>query len=358
MSSARPSSTLGAGRGERDRFAPDELAIVCSHYDIGVIKSIKEYRRGSRRAPKAVLKTTTGRYLLKRRAPGRDDPYKVAFCHGIQLHLAERRFPLPRLIGTSTENNSMLQIDGHWGEGGTHIYELFEFITGDSYDQSLDATDDAGRALAFFHKLLAHYKPDWEPPRGSFHGSEAVRSHLDMIPGRVGEARDMIDELTAAYTDAAVRVERLGFSRWPDQFIHGDWHPGNMLFRNSRVAAVLDFDSARLAPRIIDIANGALQFAITMRGDDPQGWPIYLDETRFKRFCRGYDSVEDAVISTAELEAMPWLMIEALISETAVPIATTGTFARIDGLAFLVMVRRKVRWIIEHADRLVRLISE
>ena len=49
---------------------------------------------------------------MKRRARGKDDPFKVAFCHAIQLYLASKQFPLPHLIGTKKENNSMLQWRG------------------------------------------------------------------------------------------------------------------------------------------------------------------------------------------------------------------------------------------------------
>src|SRR5437762_2731646 len=37
--------------GQRETFAADELAIVLSNFDIGVIESITEYPRGSRKAP-------------------------------------------------------------------------------------------------------------------------------------------------------------------------------------------------------------------------------------------------------------------------------------------------------------------
>ena len=94
------SQTGGRGTSTRERFATDELAIVLSHFDIGVLESITEYPRGSRKAPKLLVASDHGKYLLKRRARGKDDPFKVAFCHALQLHLANRQFPLPHLIGT------------------------------------------------------------------------------------------------------------------------------------------------------------------------------------------------------------------------------------------------------------------
>ena len=343
---------------DRENFAPDELAIVLSHFDTGVISKIKEFPRGSRKAPKLLVKATNGEYLLKRRARGRDDPYKVAFTHELQLYLAAKQFPLPHLIGTRTDNNSMLQLDDA-------VYELFEYIPGSGYPQTLEATFESGRVLALFHKLLEDFESRLEgfaPPTGSYHRAPAVDKGLRSIPAQMppaaaggrdveGACRSLLD----AYRSAAGRAEELGLTGWPAQVVHGDWHPGNMLFRDSRVVAVIDYDSARALPRIIDSANGALQFSILGGSESLETWPDYLDETRFKRFLRGYDEV--VLLSRGEVRAVPWLMIEALVAEAVFPIAATGHFGRMKGGPFLEMVQRKVAWLQAHAGRLVELVE-
>jgi homoserine kinase type II len=159
--------------------------------------------------------------------------------------------------------------------------------------------------------------------------------------------------LLESYNRSAEEVDRLGLENWPKQIAHADWHPGNMLFRDNHVVAVIDYDSARLLPRIIDIANGALQFSILGGDSDVSQWPEYPDESRFKRFLRGYDEV--MLLSQAEIASMPWLMIEALIAEAVFPIAATGQFGRMDGLAFLHMVTRKVKWLQANAKSLIEL---
>src|SRR5438132_1121154 len=59
-----PGSALAASpaqaapsRARRATFGAGELAMVCSRYDVGVIEAVSEFRRGSGRAPKVVLKT-------------------------------------------------------------------------------------------------------------------------------------------------------------------------------------------------------------------------------------------------------------------------------------------------------------
>ena len=41
--------------GTRETFTVEELAVVLSHYDIGVIDSIVDYPKGSRKAPKLLV---------------------------------------------------------------------------------------------------------------------------------------------------------------------------------------------------------------------------------------------------------------------------------------------------------------
>ncbi|MEM9348081.1 MAG: phosphotransferase [Planctomycetota bacterium] len=361
------SVTLSGGqstKSDRQQFAADELAIVMSHYDVGVIDKIKEFPRGSRKAPKLLIKAERGPFLLKRRAMGKDDPQKIAFCHGIQLHLASRQFPLPHLIGTRTDNNSMLRL-------GDYTYELFEYIQGTPYDQSLEATQDSGKILALMHKLLKDY--DYDPDTvvsSSYHAAKSVYNACRTIPttlarknpkqtGEQAKAHaKLVRDLQAYYDEAVQRVEDAGMLDWPRQIVHSDWHPGNMLFRGQRVVAVIDYDTARVHQRIIDIANGALQFSILGGGEDPLTWPEGIDLARFKRFLMGYDSVPDAVLTRAELKVVPWLMIQALIAEAVIPVAKTGMFARLEGSVFLEMVRRKCVWLLEQSNQLVSMLDD
>ncbi|HBS28934.1 MAG TPA: hypothetical protein DEB06_05675, partial [Phycisphaerales bacterium] len=335
-------------------FDLSEAAIVLSNYDLGVISAVREFRRGSRHSPKLLIKSEKGAFILKRRAHGRDDPVKVAFTHQVQRKLAKAGYPLPRiaLVRNTDPPLSMLNLGGR-------IYELFEYVRGEPYDMSLHATYEAGQGLALFHKILAEEKPDWEPPGTSYHRASFVPPNLAFIPHRLndGSLVEISDFLRDAYIQAGNRVEDAGFAAWPRQIAHGDWHPGNMLFRGSKIVAVIDYDTARVLPRGVDVANGALQFSITRTGGDPDEWTAEPDEGRLKRFCRGYDSVALALISQDELRAMPWLMIEAIIAEAALPIAATGRFGRFDAPPILRMVQRKVRWLQSHGERIARLVA-
>ncbi len=353
MSPIPPSQSSLSGTGqfpatERETFAAEELAIVLSHYDIGIIQTVAKFPRGSRKAPKLLITSEQGKFLLKRRARGKDDTGKVVFSHSLQEFLAAKQFPLPHLIRTKGENRSMLQCQGS-------CYELFEYIPGQVYPQTLEATLEAGRVLALFHKLLELFHSDYHPPSASYHNQSSIEHAFTAIPATTSELPAILSGLHECYLEAAREVERAGISSWPKQYVHADWHPGNMLFRENRVVAVIDYDSARLLPRILDIANGALQFSMIAPDDQPQNWPDYVDESRFKRFIRGYDDLN--LISDAEVQVMPHLMIEALIAESVLPIAISGSFGRIEGGPFLQMVQRKTAWLARSSQRLIDLLA-
>jgi len=329
-------------------FSSEELAQVLSHYDIGVIHQVTPLSAGNMRAPKMVIISEQGKFLLKRRPKGKDDLYRVAFAHAVQTHLAKRAFPVTSLVATRDENNTVLQLDNH-------IYEFFKFVTGSRYDGSAEATTDAGRQLAKLHQHLADCVSEWKPLRGSFHDSSTVRRHLKTTGAEKGARPDKklqgtAEVLMMLYNASSVRVNELGFDSWAEQVVHGDWHPGNMLFSSRKLIAVLDFDSTRLAPTATDLANGMLQFSIVGGRPNPADWPDYLDQAKLVQFLNGYRKVMK--LQKNELACLFDLMVETMIAEAILPIAATGFFGNLSGLDFLKMIRRKTEWLNKNRKKL------
>jgi Ser/Thr protein kinase RdoA (MazF antagonist) len=342
-----------------ETFSLRELGMVLSYYDIGTIDDLQPFEKGSPTAPKLLVSAGGREYLLKRRQKGMDYPPSVAFSHGLQIHLAHRQFPLPHLIGTRKDDNSMVQIDGN-------VYEMFEFLHGDRFDYTSESTQDAGRVFALFNKLLRDYKSEFEPPVGGYHDHPALYlgfERLEMFLQDTSvtpeedraEARERMERIKAKYTQAKNTVDALGLKKWKMELAHADWHPGNMMFVRQRVVAVIDFDGARVQQRIVDVANGALQFCVLLQKGDPREWPDHLHAGRLKSFLQGYESVEQ--LTTAEVEAAPWLMMESLICEIIFSIRKTGTMHGFGAHLWLMMLEKKINWIENHRDGLLRLIG-
>jgi Ser/Thr protein kinase RdoA (MazF antagonist) len=333
-------------------FSPEEMAQVLSHYDIGVIHLARPLAAGSKRAPKVVINSERGKFLLKRRSKGKDDLFHVAFAHAVQARLTEMDFPLAPLVPTADEQNTILRLNNH-------VYELFEFVTGTRYDGSAEATADTGRQLANFHRYLTDFAREWRPPESSFHDSSTVRMYLkatgtEKAAGYDQKLRKTAETLMEIYNASSVRVSELGFDFWPEQIVHGDWHPGNMLFSNNRLVALLDFDSVKIASPITDLANGMLQFSIVGSRPNPAEWPDYLDQAKLVQFLNGYRSV--IAPDENQLNSLPDLMVETMIAEAILPVAATGYFGNFSGVEFLKMIQRKAQWLTDNRDTLIQAI--
>lgn len=341
---------------ERATFDAAELAVVLSHYDIGIIESITPYPRGSRRSPKVGIVAERGKFLLKRRAGERSRLERVRFTHAVQQHIAKSGFPIAGIMPTRDGRRTIVQ-------QREHTYELFEFVPGQPYDRSEAQTRHAGVTLGRFHQAVANFRhPEGLPvPSGDFHDNPLVRNGLfsigsslsshDSFSGDDAELASLVQLLIERYEAATQAVNSHRSVTASQQVIHSDWHPGNLLFRGGEVVAVIDYDSVRLARAIIDVANGALQFSMTGSGD-PASWPDEQDEQRLRAFLAGYDSV--VPLSADERSCVPHLMAEALISECVGPIAATGSVGPWAGFRVLKMVRRKLRWMEAHLPRIMR----
>jgi homoserine kinase type II len=343
----------------RQRFHLEaaDLAIVLSYFQIGVIESITDFPRGSRRSAKTGIVSSRGKYLLKQRPIHRARPERVAFAHRVQLVLLEAGFPLPRIVSTREDGKLFVR-------HRDHLFELFEFVAGQPFSRTPAEAGAAGDALAWFHSTLRgfSFEPTMIVPSGDFHDAAAIRVGLcgigstlsshDSFSGDEAELASLIQVLLESYDQAAEAAGRWGIESQPDGVVHSDWHPGNLLFRGEKVAAVLDYDSVRRSRSITDVATGALHFSI-ITGDDPDAWPDHLEEELFHAFLAGYES--RTPLRLEECRCLPHLMAEALIAECVPPITETGSVGRWSGFRVLKMVRRKVSWLQTHGDRLVAL---
>lgn len=342
-----------------EEIGGEDLAIVLSRYDIGAIERISDYRKGSRRAAKMIVGSADGKFLLKRRAEGHEVRSQVEFAHEVQKQLQEHRFPVAGLVDT---------IDGEsFVEHDNRMYELFRFIHGKRFDKSNPAAAESGRILAHFHDILREFQHEPTIKRKSFHQGEQLFSVISEVNEVLKEYEpaeqlegmtDTIAYLREQYEHAYREIESVGYSSLPTGIVHGDWHPGNTLYKDGEIIAVIDFDSLRISPRITDIANGSLQFSMRMgEAEEVDQWPDSFRGHTIQSMVQAYDQFTTLPIMESERTIFPSLMIEALIVESVIPIHKTGSFGRVRGSTFLRMVERKLNWLLPRKERVIQVIQ-
>jgi Ser/Thr protein kinase RdoA (MazF antagonist) len=239
---------------------------------------------------------------------------------------------------------------------GPHLFELFRWVEGQRCSGSEAAVANAGAQLAHLHRLAPPAADFSAIPAGGFHDAEPVRRHLEQLgqsaaPRCATAWQSACARLLESYHRAGLRVDRQGFAAWPLCINHGDWHPGNLLFREAALAAVLDFDALQVAPAAADAANGLLQFSLVAGDPRPEYWPAHCEHRRLIHFWDGYCRISQ--LPRESVAVIPDLMVETLIAETVLPVAATGIFDQPHGLDFLLMIRRKVEWLEAHRSLLI-----
>lgn len=335
----------------RAQLGPHEIKKILGRYELGHIIEIRDFPRGSSKSPKAHVRTLEGAYLLKRRAPGRDDPRRIRFQHEVQLSLQEHGFPTAGLVRTKQNSNSIVK-------RGSRLYELFNFIEGKRFHGGSAQAHASGYEMARMHDHFTSFKGTI-PDVAGFHEASNIQEGFERLPARLApsdrELRLSLESscyfLSGSFLEAHERLESLGIQERTKTIVHGDWHPGNLLYEGNDVAAVLDFDSARSEARVAEFANGALQFAMQL-GDheNVDRWPDSLDMEMIRAMREGYDEGTFEPLEKKELAMVPWLMIEAMVVESLAPIAARGLFGSIPGDRFLQLIERKINWLRPRVD--------
>ncbi|MCA9302835.1 MAG: phosphotransferase [Phycisphaerales bacterium] len=310
----------------------DEIRTVLARYELGAVHRVSDLRAGSALSPKAIVECERGKLLLKRRARGLDIPTVVAFAHEVMLGCSRGGLCVPPLVGTKAENNSMVQVRDF-------VYELFVFIEGSPYARTTAHAFQSGALLGETHRVMdtvrTHSEPSVEP--------------VVVDPAR-GAGWVPTDRFDQSAIEHATRLLQYGedlvrANASPNALVHGDWHPGNMIYQGDHIVAVCDFDSTRIGSRIRELAQGLLYFSL--RSDNT----AEPDRALLEAFWDGYRSDSPMSVDPRVLASlMPAVLVdEGFASAATTPNANHGPM--------LAGVLARARWLDDHHDKLTSIFA-
>ena len=334
---------------DRAVLATAEVRRVAEQYALQWPISVQPLGLGSRANAKSRLVTQRGEFLLKRRPDHRSSPELVQFIHAFHRHLEARGVPVAPLVLTRSGQTAVQQ-DGH-------VYELFGWVPGGRWSRTAEEAASAGAAIGRMLRAAQGYAPPGRHQTASFHAHAVVAQALRDAPAAACAADPSTDRAAleavcaqlAAHTAEASRKASV-IEEQPKLVTHGDLHPGNLLYLGGTVQGILDFDSARMDWRSCELANAALHF-----GNDPLAgsqvgeWDPALQLDRVQALLAAAQQGMGAPLTPAERQALPWLMVEACVLESVVPVLRTGRFGPLRADQVLPFVQRKAAWLVEHA---------
>lgn len=159
------------------------------------------------------------------------------------VHLAAKGVPTPAPLA-GTDGRFVRTVAGRPAA-------LFPWVDGDMLCQKAvtpAAAQEVGRALARVHAAGA--PPGTRLGGGRFGPREVAMRCDDVARSKDPAARALAEPLRAAVREAG-DARRLDL---PQGLVHGDLFRDNVLWKERRIAALLDFESAHLGPFVFDLA--------------------------------------------------------------------------------------------------------
>jgi len=330
---------------------------ILSNYSIGEVREVHAAGGTAGKCWRVV--STTGCYFLRLRGPRTSSLAALEFDHGLRGHLITHGVPTAAPIATEPGNTWVLD------EG--RAFELYPFVDGHAFKGSRSELIDTAHALARFHQAAADY-----PARGSYN---PVPAQFAIAAPDVGGSERFDDPgLLAAALEQFARAEpgfeyaveqarllvrsytALLYDRLPRWLIHGDYHPGNLLYSTSgRVAGIFDLDWACEHTRSRDLADGIYYFATPREAFDNASIESMTEATELDfdgsvLFVKEY--AERAPLEPDEVRAIPLALRARWLAE------------RLEGSAKVLPERkawfitrdleRPLRWLDAHGDEFVR----
>jgi len=243
--------------------ADDELIRqALAAYDLGAVRAASHHAGTAAKTWRVA--TDHGSYLLRTRGSRTATDDLIAYDHALRRHLLAAGIPTAAPLTTRT-GRSFTRV-------GDKALELYAIVPGAPLPHaSMPEIAAAARALAAFHAATRDFAPARTlPPVAQYRtlGIDTAAARMES-PALLTQVYDRLavpapgSPFTAGLADARRWLQRLRrefdddvYGALPHTVTHGDFTLANILFLDGRVSGIFDFDWARWAPRIRDVADG------------------------------------------------------------------------------------------------------
>jgi aminoglycoside phosphotransferase (APT) family kinase protein len=251
--------------------------------------------------------------VVLRRAPvsGPLAPYEVEKDVAIYTALADSEVPVPRLLAWTADPSIFVR-----------PFSMTPFIAGESHDLSRverwpvwqERREELGHEM--IDVLAALHRFRWQ------------ETDIATVLGDRGGARERMAGILRRYLEplhALARERGVGIPLWLEMgrwlmcnapaegedelvVVHGDYRFGNLLWQDTRIAAVLDWERAMLGPRMQDL--GFLCMPLSRRKD-----PTIMGKVLpFEALAKRYEASSGHSIDFAQIQyyAVLWQFLEGV----------------------------------------------
>jgi Ser/Thr protein kinase RdoA (MazF antagonist) len=270
------------------------LQAVLAHWNMPSVTAIEAIQA---RHPAFKISTLGPTFLLKdiSHAPNLS---RLEFTRAVLTHVARSGLKVPVPIPARSAH-SAVQRDGRY-------YLLSEFIPAGERPSDLERMGElfyqTGQAIGVLHTALAAY-PEAEARRQTWREDLAghVGGWMTNLCAGLPERQAAVVRKVSVERDGSIEAALRGL---PEQLIHRDCHPGNILVDGTRVVGFIDCDHLCIGPRLFDLAYYAVHH-LKWQTEDEAATSLWL--ANLPRLLQGYRAQRS--LPPAEAAALPPAML-------------------------------------------------
>jgi len=240
---------------ENSIFAREDFEKVIGKYDLGSIVKEPVLEKGGLVNYNFCVDTTDGKYMF-RATDGLSDQElgKRYLEHAVTEHLSNSDFPYESpFFLTNDDGEKITRI----GEKTFEVYKRVEGEAGSPIEK--ENAEEAIKMIAEYHKAMNGFSVDSSSSRvpSEYDESGWLKSEWDKIGKKVQNPENETDQLIKDNMDkimgAYELVKETATPNNPNVFVHGDFHPGNMIYRDNKLVGLIDFGNVKYGTKEQDL---------------------------------------------------------------------------------------------------------
>lgn len=339
---AMPSRRDAAGE-RREPSRTETIGRALAAYDLGLLKSVRPLPVAKNEHHE--ITTSRGQYVLRRSRPEKTIE-ALRFEHELMEHLRGRGLPVPEIV-PPVDGAPCAVVDGR-------LHRVTAFVSGSPPRAGdLGQVREVAGALAVYHQAVEAFWPTMPCPEG-LSLEEGLRERVAAAAVVANVPRCIRGMYSDAIKEGKATLARMAavYSKLPRRIIHGGCRRTSFLFAGGGLCGMLDFDSARIEARALDLAVALHDFARIDARAAPAPRTEALDLDIVAAFVEAYRAA--GPLSRAELDALP-LLLEGMWLKRLLGACTwlcgRGAPSR-EAVAALELETARLRWLRGHGEEL------
>ena len=283
----------------------NHIPAIVSEFSVGKYNSWRYPRTKGSVNENWIIDTSTGTYIL-RRAKKRcknGDPKSalaaVKFEHSVLEQIAQSDFPYD--VPEPIYGKSGSTVVSYNYNGGKGLYWMYELIKGNIPDSlNFARVSNTAKMMSDLHSIDLEFSNGIKQSKKDAYQLSVSLSHNQKSIGFGRfDSEKYVQRYSGQIVDALQEIDSPTLKGFPKAVVHGDIARPNLIFSDSRLTGIIDFDYAQRGYRVDDI--------IVYLRRECETKDNHLSLTSAKNFLREYH--HSLSLKEEELEALPELLL-------------------------------------------------